>query len=112
MTIPLFCSIALIPDATPRSSDDTEFIMAAIFGAPNIPFPRPMIKRAKAKIGYSKLYGSEDSIKNEMAVRSKPKVANNLEPYLSDSQPERGHMITKPAVKCSMKIPPQRGVDS
>jgi hypothetical protein len=26
--------------------------MAAIFGAPNIPFPRPMIKRATAKIGY------------------------------------------------------------
>jgi hypothetical protein len=29
-TIPLFCSIALIPDATPRSSDGTEFMIATI----------------------------------------------------------------------------------
>ena len=54
-TIPLFCSIDLIPDATPRSSGGTEFMMAAIFGAPNMPFPRPMIRSAIAKTGYSKL---------------------------------------------------------
>ena len=51
MTIPLFCSIDLMPDATPRSSEGTEFMMAAIFGAPNMPFPRPMIRSAMAKIG-------------------------------------------------------------
>src|SRR5665647_148598 len=51
VTIPLFCSIALIPDATPRSSGGTEFMMAAMFGAPNMPFPRPIIKRARAKTG-------------------------------------------------------------
>src|SRR5208337_2067141 len=28
-TIPLFCSIDLMPDATPRSSGGTEFMMAA-----------------------------------------------------------------------------------
>jgi hypothetical protein len=50
-TIPLFCSMALIPEATPRSSGGTEFIIAAIFGATNMPFPRPMISRASAKTG-------------------------------------------------------------
>ena len=51
MTIPLFCSIDLMPDATPRSSGGTEFMMDAMFGDPNMPFPMPMIRSATAKIG-------------------------------------------------------------
>ena len=51
MTMPLFCSIPRIPDATPLSSGGTAFMMATMFGAPNMPFPRPIIRRAIAKIG-------------------------------------------------------------
>ena len=111
-TIPLFCSIDLIPDATPRSSGGTEFMIAAMFGAPNMPFPRPMIRSAMAKTGYSKLKGSIASIRNERAIRSMPDVANHRDPYLSESHPERGPMMMNPAVSGSMKMPAQNGVDS
>ena len=52
------------------------------------------------------------SIRNETAMRSIPDVANHREPYLSESQPERGPMITNPAVSGSMNTPAQNGVDS
>jgi hypothetical protein len=52
-SIPLFCSIALIPDVTLRSSGGTEFMIAVIFGAPNMLFPRPMISEQEQKIKYS-----------------------------------------------------------
>ena len=39
-------------------------------------------------------------------------VANSREPYLSESQPESGPMITNPAVSGSINIPAQNGVDS
>ena len=51
MTIPLFCSIDRIPEATPRSSGGTEFMMDAMFGDPNMPLPMPMMRSAMAKIG-------------------------------------------------------------
>jgi hypothetical protein len=51
-------------------------------------------------------------IRNEIVISRRPDVANNREPYLSESQPERGPIITKPTVRGNMKIPPQKGVDS
>jgi hypothetical protein len=49
MTNPEFIRVDIMPDATPRSSGGTEFMIAAEFGEANMPFPMPMTKSATAK---------------------------------------------------------------
>lgn len=49
MTKPVFIRVDIIPEATPRSDGGTEFMIAAEFGDANMPFPIPMMKRARAK---------------------------------------------------------------
>ena len=44
----VFLSVAIIPDATPRSSEGTEFIIEAVLGVPNIPLPTPIKNSAIA----------------------------------------------------------------
>ena len=38
----VFIMVYIIPDATPLSSDGTEFIIEALLGDPNIPLPIPI----------------------------------------------------------------------
>ena len=40
-TIPVFCKVVLIQEADPLFSGGTEFIIEAMFGAANIPIPKP-----------------------------------------------------------------------
>ena len=37
--------VARIPEATPRYSAGTEFMMAVMLGAPNMPMPKPRSTR-------------------------------------------------------------------
>jgi len=43
--------VALIPEAAPLCSMGEEFIMAAVLGEENRPFPAPMMKTIAAKVG-------------------------------------------------------------
>ena len=45
---PVFCSVLLMPDATPLSSGGTEFMIEAVLGEANIPRPKPNPKIAMA----------------------------------------------------------------
>src|SRR5512138_3154142 len=48
-TKPVFIRVETIPEATPRFSGGTEFMIAVVLGAANMPVPRPMAKSAMAK---------------------------------------------------------------
>jgi hypothetical protein len=50
-TNPEFIEVARMPDAAPRSSAGTLFIMVVVFGAENIPTPRPLTKIRMANAG-------------------------------------------------------------
>ena len=52
---PVFCKVALIPDATPLCWGATEFMTAVIFGAANIPIPAPIMNSINPKSMYAKL---------------------------------------------------------
>ena len=45
----VFWNVARIPDETPRCSGCTEFMMAVVLGAANLPIPMPIIKIKTAK---------------------------------------------------------------
>ena len=48
-TMPPFWNVARMPDACPRSSAGTEFMMAVVLGGTNTPMPTPLRKRSTAK---------------------------------------------------------------
>jgi hypothetical protein len=50
-TNPEFIEVARIPDAAPRSSAGTLFIIVVVFGAENIPTPNPLTRIKTAKRG-------------------------------------------------------------
>ncbi len=46
---PQFCSVERIPEAAPRCSAGTEFMMDAMLGDIKMPLPKPMTNRITAK---------------------------------------------------------------
>jgi len=48
-TMPEFCSVARMPEATPRSASGTELMIEAVFGDENRPIPTPRRKMIRAK---------------------------------------------------------------
>ena len=53
----VFLSVDIIPEATPLSSEGTEFIIEAVLGVLNIPLPIPIKNSAKANSMKLKLIG-------------------------------------------------------
>ena len=47
----VFWNVALMPDEAPRCSGGTEFMMAVVLGAANIPMPIPISRRMMAITG-------------------------------------------------------------
>ena len=100
--MPEFWNVERIPDAAPRSPAGTLLMIAEVFGEANRPEPSPLPKMISAKAQYGKSTGSSMSPVKAQAATSSPAVANRRGPYLSDSHPETGPAIRKPAVSGSM----------
>jgi Ala-tRNA(Pro) deacylase len=100
--MPEFWKVDRMPDAEPRCPAGTELMIAEVLGAANRPEPTPLPKISSANSGYGKSTGSSMSPTKQMAARSSPEVANSRGPYRSDSVPETGPAIRKPAVSGSM----------
>ena len=79
-TIPLFWNVARMPDAAPRFSGGTLFMMPVMFGAANSPMPMPFINKSAAKTGNAKLAGRNVSRPKLAAATTMPPVANGRAP--------------------------------
>jgi len=75
-----FWKVARIPDAAPRCSAGTEFMMAVVLGAANVPIPTPKRMRSRTKASRLKLAGSCIIPTKATAVMSIPAVAKPRAP--------------------------------
>jgi hypothetical protein len=67
-----------MPEAAPRLSAGTLFIIEAVFGDTKSPEAMPMRNNVKPKPGYTKFTGSTMSNPKLRAVSTIPPVANSL----------------------------------
>lgn len=91
--------VNIMPEATPLYFGGTEFMMDALFGEPNIPFPIPSINNTNPNSIYVKLYGIASNSRNADALIIIPVVAIHRAPNLSDNVPEIGLIINIPNVR-------------
>ncbi len=101
-SVPAFWKVARIPEAEPRWTAGTLFMMPVVFGAANSPKPTPFRNNSQANAGYEKFAGRVISSANVKAASTIPPVANGRAPYRSESQPDSGPARKKPAVIGSM----------
>ena len=83
-----------------------------MFGATNIPIDTPTRNSSEANGRYEKFAGSSINRPKPIAEQIIPAVAKPRAPRRSERKPDVGPPMRKPAVRGSMKIAAQNGVDS
>src|SRR5215472_9668013 len=100
--MPEFWNVDRMPDAAPRWCAGTLDMMAEVFGEANRPEPIPLPKMRIANTGYGKSIGSIIRPRKHAAATTSPAVAKGRAPYRSESVPDSGPAMRKPAVSGSM----------
>lgn len=78
--IPAFWKVERMPEAAPRCSAGTLLMMAEVFGAENIPEPKPLSMISRAKAQYGKFSGRKSRPMKLAANRVRPPVVNRNTP--------------------------------
>ena len=103
-------NVVLIPEAMPRASGGTEFIMDALLGAAKMPIPLPTNIRGKASPRKVVRGPICVSITNPTDETRRPIEERSLAPYLSENQPLIGPKKAREAEVGIRKAPAARGV--